>query len=45
MLPSRLSSTIETHIFGNIWTSHKSLGFLYTSSKGQTPKFHTPRFV
>jgi hypothetical protein len=29
----------------HIWTSHKTLKSSYTSSKGQLPRFHTPRFV
>jgi hypothetical protein len=33
------------NVFGEVWTAHKSLGSLSTSSKGQTPKFHTPRFM
>jgi hypothetical protein len=41
MLPSRPSSTIGTNTFGEIWTSYKSLGSLSTSSRGQTPRFHT----
>jgi hypothetical protein len=41
MLPSRPSSTIGTNTFGEIWTSHKSLGSLSTSFRGQTPRFHT----
>jgi hypothetical protein len=45
MLPSRLGSIIGTNIFGDIWTSYKSLKYSYTSSKGQTPRFHTPRYV
>jgi len=38
MLPSRPS-------FGEIWTTHKSLGSSSISSKVQTPKFHTLRFM
>jgi hypothetical protein len=45
MLPSRPSSTTGTNIFGDIWTSHKSLGSSYISSKGQTPRSHTLGFV
>jgi hypothetical protein len=45
MLPSRPSSLTKTNIFGEIWTTHKSLGSSSTSSKGQTPSFHTPKFV
>jgi hypothetical protein len=45
LLPSRPSSTTWTNIFGDIWTSHKSLGSSDTSSNKQTPKFHTPRSV
>jgi hypothetical protein len=45
MLPSRPSFAIGTNVFGEIWIAHKSLGSLGTSSRGQTPRFHTPRFV
>jgi hypothetical protein len=45
LLPSRPSSTIGTNIFGDIWTSHKSLGSSDTNSSKQTPKFHTPGSV
>jgi hypothetical protein len=31
MLPSKPSFVTRTNIFGNIWTSHRSLGFLDTS--------------
>ncbi len=41
MLLSRPSSATGTNIFGNIWTSHISLGCLDTNSKGRTPRFHT----
>ncbi len=40
-LLSRPSFVIGTNVFGEIWTSHRSLGYLDTSSKGQTPRFHT----
>jgi hypothetical protein len=30
-LPSRPSFDVRTNIFGDIWTSHKSLGFSYTN--------------
>ncbi len=33
------------NVFGEVWTTHKSLGSLGTSSKGQTPRFHTLGFV
>jgi hypothetical protein len=33
------------NVFGEVWTSRKSLGSLGTSSKGQTLRFNTPRFV
>jgi hypothetical protein len=33
------------NVFGEMWTTHRSLGSLGTSSKGQTPRFHTQRFV
>ncbi len=45
MLPSRPSSAIGTNIFREIWTAHRSLGSLSISYKGQTPRFHTPKFV
>ncbi len=31
------------NVFGEAWTAHKSLGSLGTSSRGQTPRFHTLR--
>jgi len=34
MLPSRPNSTIETNIFGDIWTPEKSVRSSYISSKG-----------
>jgi len=43
--PSKPSSTTCMNLFGEIWTAHKSLGSLGTSSKGQTPRFHTPGSV
>jgi len=43
MLPSRPSSTIGTNVFREIWIAHRSLSSLGTSSRGQTPRFHTPR--
>jgi hypothetical protein len=45
MLPSRPSSTIGTNVFGEIWTTHRNLGSLGTSSRGQTPRFHTLKSV
>jgi hypothetical protein len=45
MLFSRPSSTTCMNVFERIWTTHKSLGSLGISSKGQTPMFNTPRFV
>jgi hypothetical protein len=45
MLPSKPSFTTSTNVFGEIWIAHKNLGSSCTSSKGQTPRFHTPRFV
>jgi hypothetical protein len=45
MLPSRPSFTISTNVFGEIWTAHISIGSLGTSSRGQTPRFHTPGSV
>jgi hypothetical protein len=29
------------NVFGKVWTTHKSLGSSSTSSRGQTPRFHT----
>jgi hypothetical protein len=43
MLPSRPSSTIGMNVFGEVWTTHKSLGSLSVSSKGQIPRFYTLR--
>ncbi len=45
MPPSRPSSAIDSNIFGDIWTSRKSLGSSYTSSREQIPRFHTPGSV
>jgi hypothetical protein len=45
MLPSRASSVTCMNVFGEIWIAHKSLGSSSTSSRGQTPRFHTPRSV
>ncbi len=45
MLPSRPSFAIGTNIFKEIWTAHRSLGSLSISSKRQTLRFHTPKFV
>jgi len=45
MLPSRPSSIIGTNVFGEICTAHRSLTSLGTNYKGQTPRFHTPRFM
>ncbi len=45
MLPSRPSSAIGTNIFGDIWISHKILGYFDISSRGQTPRFHTLRSI
>jgi len=41
MLLSKLSFVTRTNIFGDIWTSHISLGSLNTSFRGQTFRFHT----
>ncbi len=41
MLPSRPSSTTNMNVFGEVQTPQKSLGSSSTSSKGQTPRFHT----
>ncbi len=45
LLPSRPSSATSTNVFEEIWTTHRSLGSLSINSKGQTPKFHTSKFV
>ncbi len=45
MLPSIPSFAIGTNIFKEIWIAHRSLGFLGISSRGQTPRFHTPKYV
>jgi hypothetical protein len=34
MLPSKPSYAIDMNVFGEVWTTHKSLGSLGTSSKG-----------
>ncbi len=41
MLPLRPTSATCMNVFGEISTAHRSLGSLGTSSKGQTPRFHT----
>jgi hypothetical protein len=33
------------NVFGKVWTTHSSFGSSCTSSRGQTPRFQTPRFV
>ncbi len=49
MLPSRPSLLLRpsfvtcTNVFGKIWTTHKNLSSSGTSSRGQAPRFHTPR--
>ncbi len=45
MLPLRPSSATCMNVFGEIQITHRSLGSLNTSSKGQTPRFHTLRSV
>ncbi len=45
MLSSRPSFATCMNVFGEVWTTHKNLGSSSTSSKGQTPRFHTLRFV
>ncbi len=45
MLPLKPNSTIKTNIFGDIWTSQKTVGSSNTNSMKQTPRFHTPRFI
>jgi hypothetical protein len=41
MLPLKPCSATCMNVFGEIWITHRSLGSLNTSSKGQTPRFHT----
>ncbi len=36
---------IGMNVFGEVWTAHKTLNSLGTSSKGQTPRFNTLGFV
>jgi hypothetical protein len=45
MVPSRPFFAIGMNVFGGVETTHRNLGLLGTSSKGQTPRFHTPGFV
>jgi hypothetical protein len=45
MLYSRLNFVIGMNVFGEVWIAHMSLGSSGTSSKGQTPRFHTLGFV
>jgi hypothetical protein len=45
MLALKPSFTIGMNVFGEVWTTYKSIGSLSTSSRGQTPRFHTQRFV
>ncbi len=33
------------NVFGEVWTTHRSLDSSNTSSRGQTPRFNIPRFV
>jgi len=33
------------NVFGKVWITHKNLGSFGISFGGQTPRFHTPRFV
>ncbi len=44
MLPSKLNFVTCTNVFGEIQTTHKSLGSSRPSSRGQTPIFHTLGF-
>jgi hypothetical protein len=43
-LPSIPSFVIGTNIFGNILIAHKSPCYLRISFRGQTPRFHTPKY-
>jgi hypothetical protein len=45
MLPLRPTSATSMNVFGEVWTAHNSLGSSCTSSRGQTPRFQTPRSV
>jgi hypothetical protein len=45
MLPLKSSSVTRMNVFGEVWTAHRSLGSSNMGSRGQTPRFHTPRFV
>ncbi len=45
MLPSRPSLATNINVFREVQTTHRSLGSSGTNSNGQTPRFHTPRFV
>jgi hypothetical protein len=45
MLLLRPSFAIGTNVVGEIWTAHVILCSLGTSSKGQTPRFPTLKFV
>jgi hypothetical protein len=45
MLPLRPIFATCMNVFGEVWIAHRSLGLLGTSSKGQTPRFHTLGFV
>jgi hypothetical protein len=45
MLPLRPSSTTRMNVFGEVWTTHKSLDSLGTSSRGQIHTFNTLGFV
>jgi hypothetical protein len=42
MLPSKPSFATCMNVLGEILTTHKSLGSLGTTSRDQTPRFHTP---
>jgi hypothetical protein len=45
MLPSRPSFATRMNVFGEVWTTHRSLNSLSTSSRGQILRFNTPRLV
>jgi hypothetical protein len=45
MLPSSPSSTTRMNVFGEVWTTQRSLNSSSTSSKGPTPRFNTLGFV
>ncbi len=45
MLPLKPSYAKNMNVFKEAQTTHESLHSLSIKSRGQTPRFHTPRFV